>query len=157
MNDMSLTLHLTAPQSEKKAAAELRREGVKAYVPRYQVKKRVSHHTKATATHTKILAPGYVVAKGNSRYRQYVRSKIGGVTPAEVFRLLKQGRSQTASERSPAPKKLWQVGDTVKIKVGPYADLTGKIIQDRGRAVIVEHESGRTIAVSVYHLTRQNT
>lgn len=154
MNDMSLTLHLTAPQSEKKAARELRREGVKAYVPRYQVKKPTHRHKKATTAHTKILAPGYVVAKGQSRYRQYVRSKIGTVTPAEMFRLLKQGRSQTSSGRATEQKKLWQVGDTVKVKVGPYADLTGKIIQDRGRAVIIEHESGRTIAVSVYHLTR---
>lgn len=152
MTDMSIALHLTPPQAEKKAAKELRRDSTKAYVPRYTLKKRASHHQKATKKIPKILAPGYVLAKGNARYRQYVRSKIGGITPAEALRLLKHGRK--LSKATSNPHKSWAVGDVVKIKVGPFADLVGKIIRDAGRCVIVEHESGKTIAVSTYHLTR---
>ncbi len=152
MTDMSIALHITPPQAEKKAAKELRRDGVKAYVPRMRMKKRVSHHQKAERTVTKILAPGYVLAKGNARYRQYVRGKIGGITPAEALRLLKHGRK--LSKATSNPHKTWAVGDIVKIKVGPFADLVGKITRDAGRCVIVEHESGKTIAVSTYHLTR---
>lgn len=147
MNDMSA--FRTPPQKERAAAKELRRDGIKAYVPMQETERRTGHHTKKTIKVKTPIAPGYVFASQTSHRAKYVRNKIGAVSTTELNRLYKARRK--AKE---APPKHWQVGDTVKVKVGPYADLTGKIIQDRGRAVVIEHESGKTIAVSVYHLTR---
>ena len=111
----TLTAFRVAPQMEFKAAREIREAGGRAYVPRDRTEKR------KTPT-----ARGYVFANFKPAFAKHARSPIGAVRTAELSRLYIQ------RQKIDKPV-IFNPGDTVRIKLGPFADLIAKLIKKRGR------------------------
>lgn len=149
MSDMSC--FRTAPQAEKKAAKELRRLGIKAYVPQETVDVRVSNHAKKRVIKHRVTAPGYVCAKSSHYLARYVRHRLGLLSTSDLHRLYRLRRKPTETGR-----KLWKVGDRVTCSIGIHkTPITGSIKADRGRVVIVlPDNSDRTVSVATYLLQR---
>lgn len=113
------------PNSEHKAAHELRQAGIRAYVPRDRGGKRSPFTGKPPAP-----APGYVFARGalSAAYAKHVRgAPLGEVSKAELGRLYLDKPKRRADEASP-----FKVGQRVLI-----GELSGTVSAIRGRMCIV--------------------
>ena len=145
-----IAVYQTPPQKERKAVDEIRDAGHKAYCPLMKINRRVSHRVKRTIAIYKPIAPGYVMATGKPSEARHVRAKVGATRKADVINLYRATKA-----KRPPPRPAYAIGDTVTVTVGPYAEITGTITQERGRAVIIQpHGTDRTISVSTYHLQR---
>lgn len=145
MSDMSC--FRTAPQAEKKAAKELRRLGIKAYVPRQKEEVRVSKHTKRRIIKYRITASGYVCAKHSHYLANYVRGRVGGVSTTDLHRMYRTRKIEAQHQRP-------QIGATVSFEAGGRT-LSGVIKDDRKRyLVITEKASGRDMDVRYHRLLR---
>jgi hypothetical protein len=119
----------TRSNLEHRAASEIRRAGIKAYVPR----DRGGARSPFTGKHPTpsvgwvFSAEPYHPAHG----RQWC-IPIGPVSKAEIAGLYLE-----LPKRGPKPRP-FAPGDRVTIKVGPFAQLTGTVVKDRGRIYIVE-------------------
>lgn len=123
-------VYRTAPNMEHKAADELRRAGIRAYVPR----DRASRRSPFTGKHQPP-APGYVFAKeaAANAFAKHAKGKpLGTVSKAELGRLYLERPKATPTARPFAP------GDKVTITAGPFANLTGTVTEDRGRIYRVD-------------------
>jgi|CXWL01.1.fsa_nt_gi hypothetical protein len=136
------------PNTEHKAAQELREAGIRAYVPRDRASKRNPFTGKRQAP-----APGYVFADRAlmAAYAKHVRAPLGIVNRSEMARLY-LGR-----QRSPAPRYAHQIGTRVTIQRGPNAELHAIIAGHRERFYYVDVELfGRTHRQTVHeqHIKR---
>jgi hypothetical protein len=118
-------VYRTPPQSEHKAAQELREAGIRAYVPR----DRGSRRSPFTGKHLSP-CPGYVFARGAlaSAYAKHVRAPLGIVDKSELHRLYIGRPKRRATEALP-----YTIGQTVRI-----GEVTGTVRDIRGRHCIVE-------------------
>lgn len=121
-------VYRTAPMAEHKAADELRRAGIRAYVPRDRGSRRNPFTGKHTAP-----APGYVFAGAalSSAYAKHCKAPIGNVPKIELHRLyLRRPRQQATA----CP---YRPGDTVSVIKGRMAEITSTVIEVRGRLCII--------------------
>lgn len=123
-----LSAYRVPPQMERKAAAELRQAGIKAYLPRDR------NHPRRPP-----MAPGYVFSRYKPAFAKHVANRIGGLVSSELGNLYAH-RAQAAVV---VEIKL-SVGDDVSVKDGMFAGQLGKLVEKRGRRQwLVELKSGR--------------
>jgi transcription antitermination factor NusG len=114
----TLNAYRTPPQKERKAAAELREAGIRAYVPTERITYKVGTRT---VTRRVPVARGYVFGEGKPYDAEHVREKIPGHADRDGVRRLYVLTSATQRRRA------FQPGDAVIIKRGRYAELPGTI------------------------------
>lgn len=152
----SLTLHRTAPQQERRAVAEARRAGVKAYVPQETRTRKVSAHTKRTTTYSVPLAPGYITLTGHVYEAQHIGKVIGRMPKSELQRLYDSARqAQLAlrkAKRASAEPIRFTPGEPVSASLHGTT-ITGKVVSQSGRVVRIE-ANGKLLTISAYHLHR---
>ena len=132
-------VYRTPPQSEHKAAQELREAGIRAYVPR----DRGSRRSPFTGKHLSP-CPGYVFAKGAlaSAYAKHVRAPLGVVSKAELHRLYIGRPQRRAAESIP-----FSIGQSVRV-----GELAGTITDIRGRmCVVLVSLFGRTHSQALHY------
>ena len=132
-------VYRTPPQSEHKAAQELREAGIRAYVPR----DRGSRRSPFTGKHLSP-CPGYVFAKGAlaSAYAKHVRAPLGVVSKAELYRLYIGRPQRRAAESIP-----FSIGQSVRV-----GELAGTITDIRGRmCVVLVSLFGRTHSQALHY------
>ena len=128
----TLTVYRVAPQQHRKAIAEARRAGVKAYIP-----KEARQH-KRTTTQVPIM-PGYAALTGHVYDRHYIQKRVGPIARGELKRVYDNARdvlnaSRRAKLKAAAPI-LYAVGDDVEILRGAFEGLTATIVKTKGKAV----------------------
>lgn len=121
----TITAYRTAPQSERKAQAELREAGIKAYVPTENKTRRYGHHIKRTVKVP--VAPGYVFANSKPAFAKHVKARVGDVARDDLAQFYKSSRPIKPSAIGPR----YAEGDRVQIKVGQFADVIGTIFAAR--------------------------
>lgn len=120
------------PNSEHKAAQELRQAGIRAGVPRNRAGKRNPFTKMPPAT-----APGYVFAKGalSVAYAKHVRgAPIGDAPVSAVLRLY-------LDRMKPKAARPFLVGDQIEITEGPCKGAHATIVEVRGRG------TGKTVLI----------
>lgn len=124
----TLTAYRVAPQSEHKAAKELREHGIKAYLPRLRKRRRSPFTGKFWP-----VAPGYVFAKGKASiaFAKHVKHHMGPVGP-ELANLYDGRRPE------PQPIRLFSVDDKVLLADGPFQDRMGTVIAECGAGYMVK-------------------
>jgi transcription antitermination factor NusG len=151
----TISVYRTAPQAEKKAAAELREHKLRCYVPRETKRTRRSHHSKAVTLSKVVTAPGYVFVKGvKPAWAKHAKGFVGPVIKRELARVYAAVRPKTP----PAPPRPFNVGDEVTINVGTFANVSGKIIAQRSRAYLIlvpMFGKENTVAVHEAHIQRK--
>ena len=147
-----LTIYTTPPQREKKAQAECRRERIKAYLPLAKVRRRTANRKEITAS--KPVAPGYVMAERKPYEAQYLRQAIGPISKPEMSSLYSHARTRPSK-----PAQAFKDGDAVRIKVGTFANVIGKIIRHKGRQTyLVEVQmfgKSHPVALHELHMAKQ--
>lgn len=120
----TLTAYRVAPNSEHRAARELREAGIRAYVPRDRSTRR-SPFTGKHATPS----PGYVFAEKAYRpaFEKHVKGRVGAVAKADLGRLYLKRPRRRADEPNP-----YAIGQRV-IK----GEIPAEVIAIRGRTCIV--------------------
>lgn len=138
-----MNIYRTAPQQERKARDELRRSGVKAYLP---LEDRVS---KARRRSKAPIIPGYIFADEKPAQAQYVKAHIGQIERADLSPLyVKRKMAEPQTERP------FKKGDRVLIKLST-GDKLGSIEQLRGRVAIVHMDGAHhTMSISMVRLER---
>lgn len=158
----TLNAYATAPQMEKKAAAELRDAGIKAYLPMETISggRRLSNGQVRPYNRRVPVARSCVFAGDKPPFAEHVKARIG---PKEGYRPIPKGdlaglyKQARQRKRSPRKRK-FVVGDQISIKVGPLANLSGTIVEDRGRFYRVAVElfgKTHTQAFSEMHLEKR--
>lgn len=133
----TLSVYRVPPQQEFKAAKELRQAGHRAYLPTEKHGKRKSP-----------VARGYICADGKPPEAKHVRQRIGRVHRADLIRLYPR---RDRGHEAPEPFK---AGDTVEIKVGTFASMTGTLTQKRGRRQWLVSIKGRQVCAQTASLIR---
>jgi len=111
----TLIAYRTPPQMERKAAAEAREAGHRAYLPR------VARTTKTGARRVPT-ARGYVFAEGKPADAEHIKNAIGPVSRTELRRLYVR-TSKTQRKHAFAP------GDQVSVKRGRDVDLAATVVE----------------------------
>ena len=122
---------------EKKAAAELRDAGIKAYLPMETISgsRKLSNGCTRPFNRRVPIVRSCVFSGGKPPFAEHVKHRIGPkegacqISRAELSGLYKTARHR---ERKPRARK-FSVGDQISIKVGPLANLGGTIVEDKGR------------------------
>lgn len=118
----TISIYVTPPQKERKAAEECRRARIKAYLPLAKVRNRKAP-----------LTPGYVYAEAKPYDAKHLRQRLGSVPRADVSRLWAHCRVRTPSR----PENPYKAGDQVIIAKGSFAEVRAKVIEIRSRTCIV--------------------
>ena len=106
-----INAYRTPPQAERKAAAELREQGIRAYVP---TEKRNNRRVP--------VAPGYVFAGTKPFDSKHVRENIGACARIEVRRLYQRS---TAAPQTAA----YAPGDSIEITVGHATTIPATVVE----------------------------
>jgi len=158
-----LNAYATAPQMEKKAAAELRDAGIKAYLPMETISggRKLSNGCTRPFNRRVPVARSYVFAGAKPPFAEAVKHRVGPkegarqISKADLSGLYKTARQR---EHRPSRTRKFIVGDQISIKVGPLANLTGTIVEDRGRfyrVAVSLFGKTHTQAFSEMHLERR--
>lgn len=118
----TIIAYRTPPQLERKAADELRAAGYRAYLPT-EVKTTRNDRKRRVA-----VAPGYVFADGKPHDAKHVRTAVGSVHRSELARIYPRRDRGHMPPVSP-----FSTGDEVRIQRGPFAMLSGVIIDPAGK------------------------
>lgn len=121
----TISIYVTPPQKERKAAEECRRAKIRAYLPLAKIKSRKAP-----------LTPGYVYAEGKPYEAQHLRQRLGNVSRSDVSRMWAHCRVRHPSR----PENPFKAGDAVVIAKGGFAEVRAKVIEIRSRACIVAFE-----------------
>jgi hypothetical protein len=117
----TITVFRVPPLNEFKAAREMRQAGFRAYLPCEKINGR--RHP---------IARGYISGTGKPFEAKHVRQAIGDTPRAQLIRLY------PARDRGHVPATAaFAIGDTVEIKVGPFATMRGILTKRRGRNWII--------------------
>ncbi len=138
----TLIAYRVAPNTEHRAAGELRQAGIRAYVPRDRTRKRSPFTGKHPSP-----APGYVFAETAycPAFEKHVKGRIGIVRKDDLSRLY-----LAKPAIPPAPPRL-ALGDAVVITQGPFQSRTGTIIEDRGHTYRVDiAQAGKISSVALH-------
>lgn len=130
-------VYRTAPQAEKKAARELRENGIRAYVP--------SDHSTGRRSPT---ARGYVFAQSAyvNAYAKHVKSRVGIVAKDELVRLYLE------RQRKQEPSRKFKDGDRVIITKG-LAEIKATIVGHRERMYFVAFDLlGKTQRQAIHEM-----
>lgn len=111
----TLIAYRTPPQMERKAAAEAREAGHRAYLPS-------EARTTKMGTRRVPTARGYVFAEGKPPEAEHIKNAIGPVSRSELRRLYVR-TSKTQRKHAFAP------GDTVSVKRGRDVDLAATVVE----------------------------
>ena len=114
----TISIYVTPPQKERKAAEECRRARIKAYLPLAKVKNRKAP-----------LTPGYVYTEGKPYEAKHLRQRLGSVSRADVSRLWAHCRVRTPSR----PENPYKAGDAIVVAAYSYTDTSGNVIEVRGK------------------------
>ena len=145
------TAYRVPPQHERKAVAELRAAGIKAYVPMIKRERRSgSHHKRTTITVREPIARGYVFSGGKHAFAKHVKERIGRVHHDELSRLYRAARQREPRD-NPRP---FQIGDTVKITAGPFEGAIAKLAKKRGHKMWEAATGGPRIVVHAANIER---
>jgi len=122
-------VYRTRSNLEHRVATEIRRAGIKAYVPRDRGGRRSPFTGKQPTP-----AVGYVFSAQPYYPAQDKQPciAIGRVTKEEMARLYIE-----RPQRKPRTRP-FAVGDQVVVQVGPFASLAGTVTKDRGRIYLVD-------------------
>jgi transcription antitermination factor NusG len=168
----NLTVYRTPPQMEKRAAAEVRSAGGKAYVPT-ELREVRTHHIKARKPRAVPIAPGYVVANQKpdiqhgvrvvrtgpedfdfvpvTQSSRYVKSIVGKLRTGELERLYGKARESVQRVRQARDAHKMPVhyaaGDTVTIKSGPFAGKVGAFVEQCSRRISRVQIDGRPYSI----------
>lgn len=151
---MSTTLHVytTPPQKEHKALEDCHRARIKVALPRAKLRKAAFGRT------SRPVAVGYIFAESRPPETPFMRVRpdgkpLGNVTKGEVANLWKHARIRIYEPKTAS----FKVGDHIRVKVGPFAEMTGKLAKKRGRrdwTVEMATKSIGTITVKTDHMVR---
>jgi len=144
----------TRPRREQSVSTQLTNAGVQVFLPLESVR---GSGSRMRATSQRPLFPGYVFCRMNlySGLRLYMISEIVRIvgygkqpTPIDdrdMESVRKLALSPYAIESEPAPK----TGDTVLMKTGPFAGMSGTLIDIRGAKKFVVSITLLNRAISV--------
>lgn len=132
-----LNAYATPPQLERKAAAEIREAGIKAYLPMETISggRKLSNGQVRPFNRRVPVARSYVFAETKPPFAEHVKGRIGpqkgnvGIYKGDLAGLYKTARTR---ERRPRARK-FVVGEVITIKVGAFAGLAAEVIEDKGR------------------------
>ena len=146
----------TRPQAELKAFENLRRQGYRAYLPRYRTR---TTHARRVQTVLRPLFPRYLFAgldRTAMRWRP-ILSTFGvsdvvraGDEPAavapEIIAELREGESSGAFDRL-CSGRLPRLGDLVRINAGVFEQMIGRLaeLRDEDRVVVLLDLLGRVV------------
>jgi ribosomal protein L21E len=133
-----LNAYATPPQLERKAAKEIREAGIRAYLPMETISggRKLSNGQVRPYNRKVPIVRSCVFAEAKPPFAEHVKGRIGpkqgnlGVSRGDIAGLYKTAR---AREFKPKRVRKFVVGDQISIKVGPLANLSGTVIEDRGR------------------------
>jgi len=111
----TLIAYRTPPQMERKAAAEAREAGHRAYLPSEARTTKMGSRRVPTAR-------GYVFTEGKPPEAEHIKNAIGPVSRSELRRLYVR-TSKTQRKHAFAP------GDTVSVKRGRDVDLAATVVE----------------------------
>lgn len=157
-----LNVYATPPQLERKAAAEIREAGIKAYLPMEVISggRKLSNGQVRPYNRRVPVARSYVFAETKPPFAEHVKARVGPkegglkISRGELAGLYKTARRPAGKRR----ERKFVVGEQISIKVGPLANLSGTIVEDRGRFYRVAVElfgKTHTQAFSEVHLERR--
>lgn len=132
----TLNLYRTKPQEWRKASAEIRQDGHKAYVPleHFVIQRKLSNGKIQWLKTRRPAAPGWMPATGKPAFAKHVGKNHGPFDKAELKPLYGSTRIRLVK---PAARKFAK-DDVVQIKVGPFASLHGPITADDGFVYTVD-------------------
>lgn len=135
-----MIVYRTAPAKERKAAAELRRAHIRAYLPQED------GQTSNRRRFRRVVAPGYIFADAKPLEATYVRERIGQIQRSDLSSLYSQRRSV-----KPAPPRPFKSGDAVTIKLGT-GPISGTIIKVQSERRVLVDAGAKTLTVSMKRL-----
>lgn len=153
----ALQLILTKSRHEKMVAAALDRFKIPCYLP---LIKKVKKYKKGRATHEVPLFPNYVVSHdpGELRHKMFAISQhlvsVVAVPEASQQLLLDELDTVRRVVDTQAPVEACdeiKVGQSVRLTRGPFKDLEGIVIENRGtlKFIINVHMLGQSISAEV--------
>ncbi len=143
-----LNLYIVPPQQEFRAANELQEKGIGFELLTETVTYQRSGSRKPVER-TVPLIRGYLPAEGKPHDAKHLRRSIGTVSRSDLIRCV----SNRDRGRVPA-RAQFQTGDHVKINVGRYADVTGRLVQNRAKVWVVDVGMPATVTVHSKHMIR---
>ena len=157
-----MIVYRTAPAKERKAAAELRRAHIRAYLPQED------GQTSNRRRFRRVVAPGYIFTEGTPKAHRvvkvtgsskdgftikeqfveskYVRELVGTIKREALASLYSQRRSV-----KPAPPRPFKSGDAVTIKLGT-GPISGTIIKVQSERRVLVDAGAKTLTVSMKRL-----
>lgn len=150
----------THPNAEAKALAHLKRQGFRAYLPRYRKSRR---HARKVEIVKAPLFPGYMFVELDVTTEQWrpIRSTVGvtrlicnGDTPVPVPAgivediVARETEDGLLDVTDPSP---WKPGDTVQVIDGPMTGQVGwfQKLADKDRIMVLLELLGRQVAMPV--------
>lgn len=137
-----MTIMLTVRSgSELAVQKRLKDEGVETIVPIEWIKRRVSRYAKRRGWSRRAAIQGYVAAtralavKGVTGAVRDAEGRAIRLSEADVVRLQEMSQDEPPT---PLPPRVWQVGDRVRIKAGPFAGAVTTITAVSPKLVTVE-------------------
>lgn len=131
-----MNVYRTSPAKERKAAAELRRAHIRAYLPQED------GQTSTRRRFRRVVAPCYIFAEAKPLEATYVRECIGQIQRSDLTSLYSQRRSV-----KPPPPRPFHAGDSVTIKLGT-GPMTGCIVAVQSERRVLVDVGGKTLTVS---------
>jgi transcription antitermination factor NusG len=153
----ALQLILTKSRHEKMVAAALDQFGIPCYLP---LIKKVKKYKKGRATHEIPLFPNYVISHepGELRQKMFAISQhlVSVVPVPEASRQLLLDELDTVRRVVDTQTPLEacdeiKIGQAVRLKRGPFKDLEGIVVENRGtlKFIINVHMLGQSISAEV--------
>jgi transcription antitermination factor NusG len=115
----TLTVYLTPPQMERKAAQEARQAGHRAYVPTEP-----KTYQRGSKSHTRRVPSvrGYLFSEGKPTEAKYIKASIGTVTRQAITQLyIRTSKTQRAHR--------YTAGDRVMVKRGHLAEIPATVVR----------------------------
>jgi transcription antitermination factor NusG len=154
---MTARIYTTAPQQERNAINDLKREDARAWTPVEIDHTPRVRRGKIVGPCERLLTPGYVITDRVRPASKRVKRYVGSIRPDELARLKElHGRE---INRPIAGRRL-QVGDVVIVKKGPFSQMQATVVETcRHRARLTTFLFGKDCECwsSIDHLERANT
>lgn len=143
-----LNLYIVPPQQEFRAANELQECGIGYELLTETVTYQRSGSRKPVERTVPVIR-GYLPAEGKPHNAKHIRRSIGTVLRSDLIRCVSN------RDRGHVPARpQFQTGDHVKINVGRYADVTGRLVQNRAKVWVVDVGMPATVTVHSKHMIR---
>ena len=133
----NIQIYRAVPGQEHRAAAECRRAGIRAALPRNKMRR------PAFGRASSPLAPGYIFAERRPENAHYIHGgkPLGSINRADVSKLWTHCRMRPRAR----PDNPYAAGDRVIVPIGHMAEVPAQVIEVRLRTCIIAYDmAGKT-------------